>query len=698
MEVDKNQIFNLWDTNGRRSDVLNALNIYLNILKEMIDEGTFDKWASFPNSLTQFIFYSKAVELSPEIFKSHPKYDDFVEELGVGFTNPISKKEFTDLLNNRDELMDVLDSAIEQRARHYTSNLVRFGLATKKRIISPVGYSYLNSKIERDEFEKMLPLNDMNVILLRQLMKLRIFSKENNGTRTYYSPFYACLSLLLNNTIDKDDFISIIQGLNPYCNIEIVSSLFKSNNISSILKIVADGDKTIDTPVTFMLPGKISESNFNNIIKNRKTNKTVNCYYAFYDALFEFRLKKSQENYNKLKNIYINNKEKIKKAFSWGKNLFDFGTNGVYSLDVFLENNKENVYLNEKDFNNLFYRMYDESKKIDQINEYSDTTIRVLGATGWFKFKNLPELSNKELVKTLFSSFDIESHIFGTCSEDEYQKYEEDENSIYSSNLCFSEILGYSNENITSIKTKLSDKYGTNDSLIIKDKIETKISKDFIAYVKSKYTKDKVAYILSLFSDRANDSTIKKEVNESASVPTIYEFIVGIAWYYISNEDFDLYRSLNLTLNADFEPEMHAGGGMGDIVINYGDKSVMLEVTLMNKSAQKRGEWEPVLRHSLNNKAKHMEVENYTFFIADELDYNTINIWRAIAAVPLRSTSGEVKDINGVIIMPFTNANIIDFINKSVSSINIINEVKKSFAAIPKITESNWHEEIIDSL
>lgn len=55
----------------------------------------------------------------------------------------------------------------------------------------------------------------------------------------------------------------------------------------------------------------------------------------------------------------------------------------------------------------------------------------------------------------------------------------------------------------------------------------------------------------------------------------------------------------------------------------------MLEVTLMNKSAQKRGKWEPVLRNSLNNKAEHMEIDTLTFFVTDELDYNMINIWRS---------------------------------------------------------------------
>ena len=64
MEILENQVFNLWDTNGRRNDVLNALSIYLNILKDLKDEGAFEQRASFPNSLTQLYFYQKAVEQS----------------------------------------------------------------------------------------------------------------------------------------------------------------------------------------------------------------------------------------------------------------------------------------------------------------------------------------------------------------------------------------------------------------------------------------------------------------------------------------------------------------------------------------------------------------------------------------------------------------------------------------------------------
>ena len=95
MEVSEKQIFNLWDTNGRRSDILNALSIYLNILKEMKDEGDFDQWAAFPDSLTQLSFYQKAIEQSPEVFKKHPQFDAFADELGLDFSEALNKQKIS---------------------------------------------------------------------------------------------------------------------------------------------------------------------------------------------------------------------------------------------------------------------------------------------------------------------------------------------------------------------------------------------------------------------------------------------------------------------------------------------------------------------------------------------------------------------------------------------------------------------------
>ena len=696
MEIKEKQIFNLWDTNGRRSDILNALSIYLNILKEMNDEGGFDNWAPFPNSLTQLSFYQRAIEQSPEVFKEHPQFDNFVEVLGIDFSETLNKNKLSKLLLNNKSMLKTLNQAIEQRARHYTSNLVRFGFTSNNRAITPAGQAFINGRIRRDQIEEFLPFNDINILFLRQLMKLKIFTKENNGIRKYYSPFFVSLYLLIDDTtINKSDFVNIVQGINPYNNIIEYKQLLLERNYNKIVNLINSFDITV--PTIFMMPSIIKKETFNSYIKNRKSGDALNCYYSFYEVLYEYKKNNNLETYKRLKTVYMSNKEKIKKAFCLGKNIFDFGTNGVYNKETFEENNKENPFLVTKNINKTFYEFYERSKFIDSLYEYSDTTMRALGATGLFRFKPNVMLSYRKLFSIIFSKIYLPDYFFGEMDEEEYEKYESIDSNYFGSNISISEILQYKETDLEDIISKLAHEYGSSDSEVIKDKIESKMSDDFKAFIEENYPSKKIAELLSLFSNRKNDSKIKELVNPSATVPTIYEYVVGIAWYYISNKDFDLYNSFNMTLNADYEPEMHATGGEGDITINYIDKTILIEASLMNKSAQKRGEWEPVLRHSLNNKAQHLDVDSYTFFIADELDFNTINIWRAVAAAPLRATINDTN-VNGVIIMPFNNANIIYFLNNKVSNVKIINTVKESFMKVPKITEVDWFDQIINSL
>ena len=154
--------------------------------------------------------------------------------------------------------------------------------------------------------------------------------------------------------------------------------------------------------------------------------------------------------------------------------------------------------------------------------------------------------------------------------------------------------------------------------------VADKRRKEFAEFIDKNYPAETVKDILGLFSNRSNDKLIDT-VSPNATVPTIYEYVVGIAWYYFSGKRVDILNSYNLTLSANFEPLVHAGGGQGDIVIYEDDKVVMLEATLMNASSQKRGEWEPVLRHSINLKVEEETACTgrgvTSFFIADRFDY-----------------------------------------------------------------------------
>ena len=117
----------------------------------------------------------------------------------------------------------------------------------------------------------------------------------------------------------------------------------------------------------------------------------------------------------------------------------------------------------------------------------------------------------------------------------------------------------------------------------------------------------------------------------------------------------------------------------------------------MDKYAQKLGEWEPEQRHSLNLKADSDPRETITFFIANELDYNTINIWRAVAAAPLESTHSH-KPVSGVVIMPLTNGDIMTFLQRGVDQRQIIQATMDSFRKVIQITDSHWRQEITSRL
>ena len=202
MEIKSEQIFNLWDTNGRRADVINALTIYLRILNDLNNEYPDEEWSdTYPAGLKQYRFYTSAIDESPEVFQMHNKFDEFEEQIHSKKSLFLNRK-----LSLSDSQKKELDASIEARARHYTSNLVRLGLAEEDRKLTPVGYDFMNGKIKRDEIEEMLPLSDLNIALLRQLMKFRVYTTaDSNGYRTYYSPFFmACYLLLNGKSIDKD--------------------------------------------------------------------------------------------------------------------------------------------------------------------------------------------------------------------------------------------------------------------------------------------------------------------------------------------------------------------------------------------------------------------------------------------------------------------------------------------------------------
>ena len=265
-----------------------------------------------------------------------------------------------------------------------------------------------------------------------------------------------------------------------------------------------------------------------------------------------------------------------------------------------------------------------------------------------------------------------------------------------------SQILEYYEEETKQVEDNIQKEFPGATIEEIPVIVADKRRKEFAEFIDKNYPAEKVKEILGLFSNRSNDKLIKDIVSPDATVPTIYEYVVGIAWYYFSGKRVDILSSYNLTLSANFEPLVHAGGGQGDIVIYEDDKVVMLEATLMNASSQKRGEWEPVLRHSINLKVEEETAntgrEVTSFFIADSFDYNTINIWKAVAAVPLQSSNDKDKFTDNVVIMPVNTDELSSLIDKSSEYDEIISKVHKLFEVDKINFDIEWREKFMGAI
>lgn len=691
MIVKNGQIFNLMDTNGRRNDVINALQIYLKILENLINTQKMT-WNNAPKSSAQFEFYKEAIESSPDIFKKHEKYDLFLSELEKSenrdFKIALETNKFSEIQKNPkkyEKLFELLDIGIEARARHYTSNLVKLGFADENRNITSVGNILLYpSLLEKDELEKLFPISQINIVYLRQLLKLKIFDFES---KRFYSPFIlAILMLLKNERFSENEFFEIIQGLSPYSQISDIENFIASYKEGDIVN-----NFSVEIPAELNTETKLEKSLFLKHFKNQKSSSTSEIYFDFYELLFDFYKNIAEESKQRLLSFYELQKSVLRKAFGKGKSIFKSEKDKNQTVQKFFETNK---HIFSENLNKNLYIMFAKSKQLDSIREYSDTTKRIFKATGIISFENgFAELAYTDICKCVFDYDTLKKNIFGNQENPKIDFYQV---------ASVSEILSYNDEKVSKITNEIKSIYKNVSFEEIPNIVAEKRSEEFKKFVLKNYPAEKVKMLLSLFQNRKNDSKIKEIVCEDASVPTIFEYIVGIAWFYFSGKRINLFQSFNLILSADFEPLVHAGGGQGDIVIYEKDKVVMLEATLMDANSQKRGEWEPVLRHSANLKIEEESAGTdrkvTTFFIADEFDYNTINIWKAVSSVSLQSSSDKTKFTTNVIIMPISIEELSSLMSKSNDYDEIIETVRSLFEEDKINFDTQWRKKFIQKI
>lgn len=190
------------------------------------------------------------------------------------------------------------------------------------------------------------------------------------------------------------------------------------------------------------------------------------------------------------------------------------------------------------------------SKYIDGINEYSDTTKRIFKETGIISFDNsYVELAYKELVNIILSKEKLNHMICGSLNNEQlsYEEYEEDINGYFCTSHSIIDIFNYSENIAQLILDRINHSFNDTSIDNIANTILLKRKKELEEFIVNEYPIDKVKNVLLMINDGSNDDKIKSLVSMDASIPTIYEYIVGIAWFYFSNKSINLLDSYNLS-------------------------------------------------------------------------------------------------------------------------------------------------------
>ena len=670
----KDSVMNLGDTSFRRKNLLDDYKVMLQGITEQLEE-----WDTKNSSQMAFYQYVAKSGLIDDTF-----YGDYYSFISDKFKESIfekykNKKGVTDYKS----LVKYFVLEQKKRGRTYTNALVKIGLVYEKRKITKVGEALLDGDTKQDDIEKLFNLSADNIIFLRQLLKLRVYEFEG---KNYIYPFRMGIYLLSKfDDIPQKEFCTILSLIRAgktdeeYRETLDKYKLVKSKNMS-FGEYVSRYIQEEASEIKFEEKYRISKEKFEKYFLNRKSKDKIEDYFEFYEISLDFFENRNFETYKRLEKI--SKKGSIKKAFGYNKVPFKF----CKTLKKFFEENKETIFeaKNVEEFNKLFYELFRDSKNYDLIFEYNDMTIRTFNLSGIISFENgLVNLSYKWLSKNIFSEIIGMKKLSNEVVKDNFHK-----------NISFSEIFDLSEERIESFIEKLRKENNIPKEISIFEHFSDKIDKDFEKKLEKRFSNDKVCSILNLFKNRENDEKISKEVTDNAKIPTIFEYMLAIAWHRISNKEFNLKKSLKLSLDGDGFPLSHAPGGDGDIIAEYSDFDVMIEATLMDRNTQKRGELEPVIRHTTNLTIKNMEEnkETYTFFVANELDMNVINIFRATSQIRLQSTQNREKYTNGIKIYSLTIDKIVYLLENNINYKYFLNRVFENYSKIEFIGK-NWCED-----
>lgn len=345
----------------------------------------------------------------------------------------------------------------------------------------------------------------------------------------------------------------------------------------------------------------------------------------------------------------------------------------------FFERNKLIKPTKSNEFKTNFFIQLHRIKWCATLEDYYDLNKRFINLTDIFiiedrkiKLDTIPKYFFEDSVDKLIE----EENIHPNNPDIYFQKFHKNQEKL-------NEISSSLDISLESILPKMQKDYPTLDQ---DDNIRLQINKilknnkilRFNNLINKLFSPIQLENLLNNISIR-NDKDVKSYTEWDADIPTIFEYLIGVSWYLISDKKDDPTDFFNLSLDANLLPRRFASGGHGDLLFKYDDHNLIIEVTLSESDNQRKMELEPVSRHLGKYLLQTKNKDSYAVFIANNLDPNVLVSFRSYKNLPFYSKKGTEKYNSGLKIIPLNIANLIYILNNNIKYSTLNNMFKEAY-------------------
>lgn len=583
----------------------------------------------------------------------------------------------------------------DKDARQKTSGLVNLGIINNERRLTEAGQA-LFAITESGNFAKdnILRIPADSFIYFKQLLKLSC-PFDGDNVRPYIVLAYILSKI---GEISKSEFAYLLPlAINKEKTERIVNYIkaIRSNNVTiddAIISIISEMDNYQEAKQMFIEASVIDDVLIQEIGMNRKSRTYDIPYTKLYHALRAFN---ATPNDDMAVDLFDAVDKLSGKARTYWK-MYLFNSVSRHRLETTgIRNVKRNKPIltieNELAFKEEFFKLLHLFKAKSLLDDYYDLNKRYFKTSDTIIFQD--DKVRFDIIPNCYFSLVKDCLLDMAFSKADNLEFNCELSAIASS-------LAVTQEQLFN---KAKELYGVQVRSIIdiQDFVEKERYERLNHMIDTRFTDDVLVNLMTMFENR-NDNDIQSIVTNNADVPTIFEYVLAIVWYKISGRQGKILEYMNLSLDADLLPITHAAGGHEDITYkyqataNYPAHTLLIEMTLANKTNQRRMEMEPVSRHLGDYMLAHRNEEAYCLFATTFLHVNVTSDFRSRKTTPYYSMDGS-EFVTGMKIIPFQTSEIKTIIQKHITYAQLYPIFEQAYQS--NVAPNMWYEqEIINQL